>query len=282
MTEISTINIIGAGRVGRALGRLFASQSNLRIQQVFNRTQESNELAIKFIGDGIGITQLKQLAPADIIMLSVADDQLSALCQQLVAQNLLRPGSVLFHCSGSKSSELLQAAKQFGIAVASVHPVRSFANPDLVARNFKGTFCSVEGDLPAIKILINIFEAIGAQMIQIDAAHKSLYHAASVFGSNYLVTLMNVALEAYQAAGIAPQIARQLLQPLATQTLDNVFQMGVADALTGPIARGDMDTVMAQEQIVRTWNAPSGQLYHDFIAPTLHIAQQKKSIGTTE
>ncbi len=112
-------------------------------------------------------------------------------------------------------------------------------------------------------------------MVQINAANKLLYHAGSVFASNYLVTLMDVALRAYQAAGIPFDVAKAMAEALARQSLDNVSKLGTVEALTGPIARGDMATVAKQAEVVRNWDANAGDLYAAFTAPTLSLAARK-------
>jgi predicted short-subunit dehydrogenase-like oxidoreductase (DUF2520 family) len=103
-----------------------------------------------------------------------------------------------------------------------------------------------------------------------------VYHAAAVFASNYLVTLVDAALRAYQAAGIPEPVARELAQPLAMETLANAFRLGPAAALSGPIARGDMATVARQHGAVEGWDGATGQLYQALIAPTLDLARRKQ------
>jgi predicted short-subunit dehydrogenase-like oxidoreductase (DUF2520 family) len=107
-----------------------------------------------------------------------------------------------------------------------------------------GTYCGMEGDVAR-------WPYAGAasdrrQPVPIDAAAKTVYHAAAVFASNYLVTVLDAALRAYQAAGIPEAVARQLVQPLASESMANVFRLGAAAALSGPIASGDMATVERQ------------------------------------
>jgi predicted short-subunit dehydrogenase-like oxidoreductase (DUF2520 family) len=153
--------------------------------------------------------------------------------------------------------------------------VRSFADPAAVADDFDGTFCGVEGDAPALALLLPAFEAIGARIVRIDAAAKTVYHAASVFASNYLVTVLDAALRAYAAAGVPPDVARALAAPLAGETLANVLRLGPETALSGPIARGDSATVARQQAAVAAWDAPTGALYEALAAATRDLARRK-------
>ncbi|TFW20286.1 DUF2520 domain-containing protein, partial [Massilia arenosa] len=214
---------------------------------------------------------------ADVVMLAVADDQIAPAAAALAAarEAWLR-GAVVFHCSGAKASDALQVLRDAGAFVASVHPIRSFADPGRVSADFAGTFCGIEGDPQALAVLTPAFERIGARLVSIEAAAKTVYHAASVFASNYLVTVMDAALRAYQAAGIPEPVARELAAPLASETLANVLRLGAAPALTGPIARGDLGTVSRQQEAVTAWDEPTGRLYAALAESTMDVAARKR------
>lgn len=271
----ATLNIVGAGHVGRTLGRLFAAHGVFAVQDVLTRSLAGAEEAVRFIGAGRALAQASSLRPAQAWMLAVGDDQIAPACAALAAAGLL-DGAVVFHCSGAKASSELQAASGAGATVASVHPVRSFADPENVAAAFAGTWCGVEGDAAALALLAPAFEAIGARLVTIDAAAKTVYHAASVFASNYLVTVLDAALRAYAAAGVPPEVARELAQPLAGESLANVFRLGPAAALSGPVARGDFATVARQQAAVSGWDAPTGRLYEALVEAATALAERKR------
>lgn len=269
-----TLNIIGAGKVGRALGRLFAASGAFVVQDVLTRSQVSAQAAVDFIGAGQVVGSVAAMRPAHTWMLALTDDQIDAAARQLAALAQIG-GAVVFHCSGARSCAELGAARAAGALTASVHPVRSFADPAQVVAQFTGTFCGIEGDERALDLLAPALARIGARTVPIDAAAKTVYHAASVFASNYLVTVMDAALRAYQAAGIPEELARMLAAPLATETLENVLRLGPAAALTGPIARGDMVTVARQQDALDAWDSPSGDLYRALAEATSTLAQRR-------
>ena len=270
-----SLNIIGAGHVGRVLGRLLGGVDGIAVQDVLTRSQASAQAAVDFIGAGTPVASYAALRRADVTMLAVSDDQIAPACAALAAQGGLH-GAIVFHCSGALASNLLLPASQAGAAVASAHPIRSFADPAQVAASFDGTYCGVEGDAQALAFLTPALAAIGARPVAIDAAAKTVYHAAAVFASNYLVTVLDASLRAYQAAGIPEAVARQLAGPLITETVANVLRLGAAPALTGPIARGDMATVARQQQAVTRWDAATGELYAALVAPTIDLARRKR------
>ncbi|MBR7779517.1 Rossmann-like and DUF2520 domain-containing protein [Undibacterium rugosum] len=271
---MKTLSIIGAGRVGQTLARVWHQQAVFRIGQVMNRSLASTAHALTVIGAGTAASW-PDLQPADIWMLSVADDQISQTVTQLVAGAVLRPGDVVFHCSGAKASLLLAPAAQAGACTASLHPVRSFADPVQVAADFAGTICSLEGDVQALTLLETALQAVAAHTVRIEAEHKLVYHAAAVMASNYLVTLMDTVLATYQAAGIPLEMAQAMAAPLARLSLENVFSLGAERALTGPIARGDMVLVEQQAAALKQALPEAGALYQALIAPTQALAARR-------
>jgi predicted short-subunit dehydrogenase-like oxidoreductase (DUF2520 family) len=277
----TTLSIIGCGKLGRSLGLLWQRCSDdpraFILRDILNRSRASGQQACNFIGAGKAATSFDDLHPADVFLIATGDDQIAACCDALAAAGKLQPGSIVFHCSGALSSYELASATAAGAAVASIHPIRSFASPQQVADSFAGTWCGSEGDTAALAILGPAFEAIGAQLVTIEREQKTLYHAAAVFASNYLVTLIDVAQQAYVAAGIAPELALKLIEPLLSESAANAFRLGPAAALTGPIARGDLATVARQTQALRQWRPQLAGLYEQFATVTSELASRKKN-----
>jgi predicted short-subunit dehydrogenase-like oxidoreductase (DUF2520 family) len=247
------------------------------VQDVLNPSLASAQRATDFIGAGQAIDSYDDLRTADIYLIAAPDDQLAQCCEQLAQSGRLSANSVVFHCSGALPFSTLQAAKQQGAAIASVHPIRSFASPETVAQNFAGTYCGVEGNQAALDVLKDAFTTIGAQWVPINVDAKILYHAAAVFASNYLVTLLDVAQQTYVQAGITPDVALKLMAPLMRETADNVFRLGPEAALTGPIARGDMATAEKQLHALADWNPEHAALYEQFMKLTADLAARRNN-----
>ena len=233
--------------------------------------------ACDFIGAGRPIDSYHDMRPALIYLIATPDDDIEQACNALAATGQLTADSIVFHCSGAKSSDILRAAANCGAAVASIHPIRSFASPEQVISSFTGTYCGAEGDARALAPLGEMFTAIGGTLVAINSESKILYHAAAVFASNYLVTLFDLSQQAYVKAGVAPEAALQLMEPLVRATVDNVFRLGPARALTGPIARGDMVTVRLQQEAISNWQLTFGDLYRDFAKLTVDLAARREN-----
>jgi predicted short-subunit dehydrogenase-like oxidoreductase (DUF2520 family) len=157
-----------------------------------------------------------------------------------------------------------------------VHPIRSFASPEQVVTSFSGTWCGMEGSLRALPMLSHLFSSIGARPVVINGTSKLLYHSAAVFASNYLVTLIDIALEAYEKAGIPRETGLQMLAPLVQKTVDNALMFGPEAALSGPVARGDWNTVDKQYRAVQAWDPGCGDLYRRLADRTIILAQRRR------
>jgi predicted short-subunit dehydrogenase-like oxidoreductase (DUF2520 family) len=152
----------------------------------------------------------------------------------------------VFHCSGATASSVLAPLRARGARVASVHPVKTFTDPLRDAETFAGTWCGIEGDAEAVERLSVLFEGAGARLFPVAGERKLIYHAANVFLCNYLLPLIEAGLQCYARAGVPREAAIQAVEPLMQATIDNGLRDGAAQALTGPIARGDDRVVAAQ------------------------------------
>lgn len=258
---MKTLNIIGAGRVGRTLAALWRQRHVMEIHDVFNRTPQSTRDAVAFIGAGRAAESLATMRPADLWMLATPDSELPSAAARLAASGRLRAGDLVFHCSGALASSELRASFMAGVHVVSVHPLKTFADPQDAARTFAGTYCVAEGDAAALSTLTPAFEQIGARVSEIDPQHKTIYHAASVIVSNYLTALLEAGLQCYEKAGLPRDTAAAMMAPLVRETVDNIFKLGTVKALTGPIARGDAAVVERQVRALQTFDPRIADVY---------------------
>lgn len=260
---MKTLTIIGCGKVGRTLAGLWKKSEVFSIGQVLNRSLTSAMTALDFIGEGKPVKSFGELRDADLFMITTSDDSIEECCCQLSETGLNLAGKIVFHCSGSLSSNILDSARQRGAFTASVHPVKSFADVTIAYQSFNGTYCAIEGDSPAREVLEYAFGAIGAKLFEVDPSFKTIYHAAAVFVCNYLVALMEAGLQCYEKAGVSREIAMEVIQPIVQGTVDNFFQLGQVHALTGPIARGETEVIKRQLGDLTYWNPELAQLYKD-------------------
>jgi len=264
--------------VGRACGRLWARTRVFQIQDVLTRSRESAGEGVKFIGAGHAVSRLDEMRPADIWMIATRDDAIVPSCVTLAASGKIIPDDIVFHVSGATPSSDLGPVKQKGALIASVHPIKTFTDAEAAAQTFRGTFCSAEGDAEALAVLRPAFERIGAKVFDIAAALKPVYHSGGVFACNYLVALIEVALRAHEIAGIPRSASLKALEPMVRETVDAIFDKDPAQALTGPISRGDVATVKRQFTMVRGWDPDIGELYRGLGLIAVALAESDRRI----
>lgn len=222
---------------------------------------QSSRQAVAFVGSGEPVETADALPSSDLFLIGCPDDRIRTCCDRLVASGKLDGNSIVFHLSGALSSQELASAREAGAAIASIHPVKSFADPARAVDDFSDTWCGCEGDAQALAMLEPAFAAIDARLFSIDADNKRLYHAASVIACNYLVALQEVSLRTFEEAGVERKLAVQILGPILHGTVRNILDLDTVAALTGPIARGDAVTVEGQLQALADWNPEFAQLY---------------------
>jgi len=244
MVDLPTIAIIGPGKVGTSIG-ILASRAGYQIAAVGGRNKERTSAAAKLIGNAARACSISEAASlAQMVLLSVTDDAIEDVCVRLAEQRKFKQKAVVVHCSGSLSSNILTAARDYcKCSIASMHPLQTFPTIDEAVKRIKGACCFCEGDENAVRVIEQLAKNIGLEPVRISSKSKTLYHAAAVMACNYLVALMDSAIRLTENAGIDRKTAWLSFKPLVTATLNNISSMGTVDSLTGPIARGDMKTV---------------------------------------
>jgi predicted short-subunit dehydrogenase-like oxidoreductase (DUF2520 family) len=272
-----TLNVIGCGRLAKTLVALFLRKKLVKLLGVYNRTDRSTKKSVSWLQQGQACRSLDDLPPSDLYMITTPDNILPLIADQLAQQSSIRSNSIVFHCSGMMSSDCLQALKKRGCFIASVHPIHSFFDPRISMETFQNSFCGFEGQRAALKILMPLFQQIGARSLTVSKRHKAIYHAAAVFCSNYVITLAAMAEQCYRQAHIKKDLARELVLSLMTRGLISLQTTSYAKALTGPLQRGDINTVMAHRRALADFPKLS-EAYQLFAQNTLSILKPRKDI----
>jgi predicted short-subunit dehydrogenase-like oxidoreductase (DUF2520 family) len=179
---------------------------------------------------------------ADILWLCVPDAAIAAATRRLVkAHGAKLKGRIVVHSSGSRNVEVLKAAAGAGASVASVHPLMSFPTRKHVS--LRGVPFGVEADAATRRTLNALIRRVGGQPFAVNGETKALYHAVSVFCSPLLVSHLVAAQQTAALAGFSPRQARKLMEHIVRATVDNVFRRGAENSFSGPIARGDGQTI---------------------------------------
>ena len=279
------MNIIGSGKLGRTLARLLRDAGLVSIGSIYNRNIDSSESAQAFIGAGRAVNSIQGLSndPAELWMLATSDDAIGCCAVQLAELSGIDwQKGIIFHSSGLKTSAELAPLQKLGAAIASIHPAHSFASPEHSLTSFPSTVCTLEGDERATNLLKPLFSAIGGQVTTIQPAAKPLYHAATVMASNYLIALIGASEALLEKAGIEKPMASAILAPLMQQSLQNGLKVGPVNALTGPIARGDINTIQAHIKAIGQNIPELLSVYASMGTQTLKLAQNQGFLSEEE
>jgi len=238
------VAIIGAGNVGNKLARLLL-RADFIITGVSSRRLDSARNLANKIHAPIFTTRPEELIQeSDILFLTTPDSQIESVSRQLAQCAPLQKERYVCHTSGLYTSDLLSAIKNRGAICFSFHPLMSIIQSESEEKD-QPFFVALEGDETGIKCGKYIAKQIGATHFTIPSETKALYHAGAVIAANYLVTLFSTAVQVHEAAGIPAEKSERILMPLVLQTVQNIREKGVRDGLTGPIKRGDAETIRA-------------------------------------
>lgn len=259
-----SVGVVGLGRLGGALAH--ALKTHGLLWGVAGHGARVGEPLPAELGSGAYVSAADLVAGCDVVFLTVPDGALQALADSLP----FRAGQWVVHCSGALECSVLAGATRRGALGGCLHPLQSFPGGTGGAARFADVVCGVEGPTPLIGWLEGLVRALGAEPLHLAGVDRAAYHTAAVFASNYLVALYVAAARSFELAGLPAESARAALLPLSQGTLDNLRSLPAAQALTGPVARGDVQTVEGHLQALQGDGALR-QLYRGLGAALLRL-----------
>jgi predicted short-subunit dehydrogenase-like oxidoreductase (DUF2520 family) len=236
-----TISIVGPGNLGSALATELA-RIGYPIRYIATRNATSNAplKALARRTKSKVVTLGDRPLDTDIVWLTVPDDAIAGVARQLATAQSWK-GKIVLHPSGARTSDELSALKKKGAHVASAHPMMTFVRGR--RPQWRGVPFDIEGDEPAVDTAYEIATTLGASPYVLEKRHKTLYHAFGSFASPLAIALMSAMEQVAEAAGVPPGEAKRMIRPLLLRTLDNYFRKDAARAFSGPLVRGDVQTV---------------------------------------
>ena len=245
---MAEIGVVGAGRVGAVLSAALRAAGH----EVVAAAGESDGSRSRIATLLPGVPVLKPTAVSrscDLLLLTVPDDMLANVVSMLAASGAIRPGQYVAHTSGRHGLSVLDPAAEVGAHVLALHPAMTFTGTALDLPRLAGCSFGVTADEPAtIELAATLVTDLGGQLVRVPEDKRPLYHAGLAHGANHLVTLVSQAMGLLRESGATDPAAT--LRPLLTAALDNALTMG-DHALTGPIVRGDVETVRLHLEAIR-------------------------------
>jgi predicted short-subunit dehydrogenase-like oxidoreductase (DUF2520 family) len=222
-------------------------------------------------------TQLDQhyseVGTCTIIFICVPDGAIAGVAEQLGTElDGQHEIEIAAHCSGSLNSSILSPLSRKGISCISSHPIQTFSKAAL--QTFRGCYVSLEGNSDAIEVVRRVFESIGAKTFMVNAEQKQAIHVAAVFASNFMVALESSAQNIMDLSGV-DESASQIFEPLMRSTMENIKNLSLYNALSGPVKRGDLPTINHHEKWLQD-NAPEYlTLYKELTSKLIDLTNGK-------
>jgi len=260
-----SVSIIGAGRLGTALG-LALKTAGFKIELVATKRPAAARRAAKAFGPrtlALSAVQLSRLTPnqydrlnrSSLVIIATPDDVVARVAQLLAAILESKPEGlpprkstpvthrIVLHTSGALPSDVLSPMRGAGFAIGSLHPLVAISESRSGAELLRQAFFSVEGDPAAVRLGRSLVKDLGGESFRIESQHKALYHAAALTASPHMTALFDIAIEMLSVCGLSSAQARRILLPLVQSTVANLATQDPAQALTGTFKRGDVATV---------------------------------------
>jgi predicted short-subunit dehydrogenase-like oxidoreductase (DUF2520 family) len=260
------VAIVGTGNFGTALA-LSLRRAGYDIDGVIAHSAGASLRKAQRLAKKVGTRALTDRSAgfaalrADLIWLCVPDAEIAGAARSLAGKVEWR-GRVALHSSGALTSDELAILRGCGSSVASVHPLMTFvrgSRPSLADVPF-----AVEGDARAVRVARRLVEDMGGQFYSIRKKDKAAYHAWGTFASPLLTALLATTEQVAALAGVNRKAAKRRMIPILLQTLANYAAFGAAGGFSGPIVRGDVDTVKRHLRVLR--GIPAGRQVYSALA----------------
>ena len=265
-----SVGFIGAGKVGTTLARLLFARGFM-ISCVYSRSTSHAEILADAVHAKVAASAGEVVRSADLTFLTVPDDAIGEVAATLVTTQL--SGKAVVHTSGVQESSVLNSLVVYGAMVGSLHPIFPFADIEQSLIGLPGAVFGLQADSQPLQDWLKaIISALDGQTLMIATGQKALYHSALVFASNYCVTLYAIAQQLLTHMGAEREVSALALNTLTAGMVRNLQMMGIPDALTGPLVRGDVGTIEAHLAALQLFNPTLANLYTQLAIQTLPLA----------
>ena len=264
------IGIIGAGKVGTTLGK-YLSIHGKNVTGFYSRTHESADEAATFAETETYSSLCKLVEKSDVIFITTPDGVIHQVWGDLLHQDI--SNRIICHFSGSLSSHVFSVREEAGASGISMHPMYAFSDKFHSYEQFHTAYLTLEGDPEAVAVMKPMWEAIGHHVLTLKAKDKIKYHAAAAMASNEMLGLMQASLDILSECGFSEKDSMALLTPLVQGNIASMLEKGCVNALTGPVERGDAQTVRKHLQALE--GSKAGKIYQSLGSTMVELAKRR-------
>ena len=264
------IGIIGAGKLGTTLGK-YLSIHGKNVTGFYSRTHESADEAATFAETETYSSLCKLVEKNDVIFITTPDGVIHQVWGELLHQDI--SNRIICHFSGSLSSHVFSGREEAGASGISMHPMYAFSDKFHSYEQFHTAYLTLEGDPEAVAVMKPMWEAIGHHVLTLKAEDKIKYHAAAAMASNEMLGLMQASLDILSECGFSEKDSMALLTPLVQGNIASMLEKGCVNALTGPVERGDAQTVRKHLQALE--GSKAGKIYQSLGSTMVELAKRR-------
>ncbi len=269
----ATAWIIGAGRVGTAIAHVMKNHGITVLNIISTKYSRAQALAAKTGAKAYANIPEHEPWP-DWLALTVRDDVIADVVNLLDARiKTQNQHTACFHCSGVHGSSLLSPLAEHGWTVFSFHPIQTFYSVEIRPEVVENIYVGIEGTEDGLQAAQRLARLFGWKPMVIPQDQKPLYHAACVFASNFITASFGAALDILATLGVPENTAREALLPLSQTSINALAHLPPHEAITGPLIRGDVDTVAKHIQVLST-NRVYQEMYREMCRTILEILQR--------
>jgi len=260
-----SVAIVGYGKVGRVLARGFAGRG-YRLFIVAHKPHPDSWLTRRQKRVVNRIAELP--ADMDFVVLCVRDRQIPVLANEVVKRDGFRRGTVVCHTAGALSADVLAPIRKVGCLPLAWHPLQTFTG-DEDADLLKGITFGIDGDPKAVRVGEKMARALGGKPFRVPPELRPLYHLGGVFACNLMAALGGISQDLLKEVGMDERRSLAALAPLIRTTAQNISRKELPDAITGPLKRGDVETIAAHLKVLER-HPLAGEIYRVLSRSLLH------------
>ena len=280
--EKPSISIIGAGAAGTALA-IALHRKGYPIHAVASRSEASAQRCASLVDAPRTNTDLALAAQSsEVVIIATPDGAIRQVCEQIARGNGFSGYQLVLHLSGALGAEELQSARDCGALTLSFHPIQTLSDPQKGAELLIGSYFCLEGERAAIERGQALVSDLNGTALVISDQDKALYHAALCMASNYLIVLQDMAVRMLEPTGIPREQALKALLPLIQGSVDNLLHSGLPHALTGPISRGDSQTLESHLRAMSALPKDLVALYQSLGIEAVRVAREKGNLNPAD
>lgn len=262
------VGIIGGGRLGEALAKELI-RKEVPLMGITCKHFERAKKVARSLGVSSYDSNMELAQESDVLFVTTPDGVIRSVFQEM-AEATLGKNLIVIHCSGAFSA--FDMPEVVGVQRGSFHPLQTFAGQEV---SFQGLAVAMDGEGEAFEYLQYLGELLQVVPLWVPAEERSLYHGAACMISNYTVTLLGVAADLFGRWTSSPEMARQVMGPLVQASVENFQNQGALNALTGPIIRGDTETITKHLAVLA---GDSKQIYQILGLAALDLAKRSGKI----